>query len=147
MSTKQLAIYSETDGSFIRSVFCEAALASLQANAGEIAVEDSRKFTELQNTYYDVATNQVVDMPPKPGQWYRFNHQTKQWVVDNEDADYEAKKTRQLLLQQSDWTDTASAPDRLGQTLYDQWQTYRQALRDITKQTGYPFIIWPVPPS
>jgi len=58
------------------------------------------------------------------------------------------KKQRLKLLQESDWTDTASAPTRLGQELYQQWQTYRQQLRDITQQTGYPFTVtWPTPPQ
>jgi len=58
------------------------------------------------------------------------------------------RNQRNFLLTESDWTDTASAPARLGQELYDQWQTYRQALRDVTAQPGYPFnIIWPTPPQ
>jgi hypothetical protein len=59
-----------------------------------------------------------------------------------------ARAQRNLLLQQSDWTDTASASARLGQELYNQWQIYRQALRDITDQPGYPYdIVWPTPPQ
>lgn len=58
------------------------------------------------------------------------------------------RSRRNRLLQESDWTDTASAPARLGSTLYDQWQTYRQALRDITSQPGFPFeVVWPAPPG
>jgi hypothetical protein len=54
---------------------------------------------------------------------------------------------RQSLLIGSDWTDTLSAHDRLGETLYQQWQTYRQALRDITSQPGFPAdIVWPTAP-
>lgn len=54
---------------------------------------------------------------------------------------------RALLLQESDWTDTLSAKNRLGETRYQEWQDYRQALRDITAQAGYPTeVIWPVAP-
>ena len=148
MSSKQFAIYRQTDGSFIRSVFCEAALAPLQSNASEIAIEDSREFAALENTYLDVVGNQIIDMPSKPGQWYRFDHQEKQWVADNEGAEFEVRMNRQILLSKSDWTDTASAPARLGQALYEQWQTYRQALRDIPSQRGFPTDInWPQPPA
>ena len=53
---------------------------------------------------------------------------------------------RKQLLQESDWTDTVSAQTRL--TNYAEWQTYRQALRDIPTQTGYPIdIVWPTPPT
>ena len=55
---------------------------------------------------------------------------------------------RHSLLIASDWTDTLSARDRLGETLYQEWQSYRQALRDITAQTGFPTeIVWPEKPA
>lgn len=54
---------------------------------------------------------------------------------------------RNKLLLESDWTDTASAPFRLGDEVYQQWQTYRQALRDITNQADPFNIVWPVPPG
>ena len=54
---------------------------------------------------------------------------------------------RQSLLIASDWTDTLSARERLGEALYQQWQTYRQALRDVTSQPGFPAdIVWPTAP-
>jgi hypothetical protein len=59
-----------------------------------------------------------------------------------------AKAQRNRLLAESDWTDMASAKGRLGDALYDQWQVYRQALRDIPQQIGFPLdIVWPTPPS
>ena len=54
---------------------------------------------------------------------------------------------RRELLQASDWTDTVSAQTRLGDLLYQAWQDYRQALRDITLQANYPTdVIWPIAP-
>jgi hypothetical protein len=54
---------------------------------------------------------------------------------------------RKGLLQESDWTDTVSAKTRLGDALYQAWQDYRQALRDITLQPDYPLeVIWPIAP-
>lgn len=49
---------------------------------------------------------------------------------------------RNSLLSQSDWTQVADAPvDKAV------WATYRQALRDITAQVGFPFeVVWPVVP-
>jgi len=59
----------------------------------------------------------------------------------------EATTKRYFLLLESDWTDTVSAQTRLG-AKYQQWQDYRQALRDITKQSGYPETInWPTTPQ
>lgn len=50
---------------------------------------------------------------------------------------------RDRLLLDSDWTQTKDAP---GDTAA--WATYRQALRDITAQEGFPFTVtWPTEPS
>lgn len=50
---------------------------------------------------------------------------------------------RDVLLVRSDWTQVADAPvDKVA------WATYRQELRDITKQAGFPTdIIWPTKPE
>jgi hypothetical protein len=56
----------------------------------------------------------------------------------------EAKTKRYRLLYETDWT---QMPDV---TLANKsaWATYRQALRDITAQAGYPAQInWPTPPQ
>lgn len=45
----------------------------------------------------------------------------------------EARTQRDAKLAESDWTQVADAPvDKAA------WATYRQALRDITKQDGFP---------
>jgi len=55
----------------------------------------------------------------------------------------QARQRRDRLLQASDWTQVPDAPvDK------DAWATYRQALRDITKQSGFPLeVIWPNKPQ
>ena len=61
------------------------------------------------------------------------------------DAQWAAVRAeRNAKLAASDWT---QLPDVLLETK-TQWATYRQALRDITGQPGYPFnIVWPTPPT
>jgi hypothetical protein len=56
---------------------------------------------------------------------------------------------RDALLAGCDWIDTVSAQTRIPAAQMQQWLTYRQALRDLTKQGGFPSgaISWPVPPS
>jgi len=55
----------------------------------------------------------------------------------------QARSDRSILLQASDWTQLPDVP----QTLKDAWATYRQALRDITVQSGFPRnIVWPTQP-
>jgi hypothetical protein len=54
----------------------------------------------------------------------------------------QVREKRNKLLSASDWTQVIDAP-------VDQaaWATYRQALRDIPQQAGFPItIVWPVKP-
>lgn len=60
-----------------------------------------------------------------------------------EELSSNVRSERDKLLSSSDWTQVADAP-------VDQaaWATYRQALRDITQQAGFPEnIIWPTMPE
>ena len=53
-----------------------------------------------------------------------------------------AREKRNSLLAESDWTQVADAP-------VDQnaWKNYRQVLRDIPDQPGFPLnVIWPTKP-
>jgi len=54
-----------------------------------------------------------------------------------------ARAQRNAMLSKSDWTQLADAPvDDLS------WATYRQALRDVPGQVGFPWEIqWPTPPG
>lgn len=55
----------------------------------------------------------------------------------------QVRNQRNVLLAASDWTQVADAP--VDQTA---WVVYRQALRDIPDQEGFPAnVVWPVPPS
>ena len=54
-----------------------------------------------------------------------------------------ARETRDYYLAQTDWTDNKT----VSQAVHEKYAAYRQALRDITDQPGYPKNIdWPVKP-
>ena len=54
-----------------------------------------------------------------------------------------ARSSRNEKLKESDWTQVIDSP--VDQTV---WATYRQALRDVTAQEGFPWtIIWPTQPE
>jgi hypothetical protein len=56
----------------------------------------------------------------------------------------EAKIIRNRLLSQSDWSQLPDVP----QNIKDLWAPYRQALRDLPEQEGFPTDIqWPIPPD
>lgn len=54
-----------------------------------------------------------------------------------------ARRERNRLLAVSDWTQVSDSPvDKQA------WATYRQALRDVPAQPGFPdTIVWPVAPT
>ena len=53
----------------------------------------------------------------------------------------EVRQERNSLIQQSDWMALGDV------TMSDEWRTYRQALRDITAQEGFPNnVTWPTKP-
>ena len=88
-----------------------------------------------------------------PNNWMAWNNTINSWVdprTAEEKANYEWQQIRikrDDLLQQSDWTDTLSAKTRLGDELYNAWQNYRQALRDVTNQPDPFTITWPALPQ
>jgi hypothetical protein len=65
--------------------------------------------------------------------------------VDSNAAE-QARSVRQEILSSSDWTILPDSP--LTTEKKTEWQTYRQALRDISAQEGFPHTItWPTKPS
>jgi len=68
------------------------------------------------------------------------NEKTEAQIAEEHAED--VRKKRNALLLESDWTQVLDAP-------IDQaaWATYRQALRDITAQEGFPHnVTWPTKP-
>jgi Phage tail assembly chaperone protein len=76
------------------------------------------------------------------------------WVrLDTSNAEFESNKAnianaaiqcRNALLANSDWTQMSDVP----LTNKAEWVTYRQALRDLPLQSGFPFSIeWPTQPK
>lgn len=82
--------------------------------------------------------------------WVQADKYTAQELAALETQKTEQQKQdvrdrRNYLLRMSDWTQLGDAP--LTQSLTLEWQTYRQALRDITAQVGFPWTItWPTEP-
>jgi hypothetical protein len=98
--------------------------------------------------YFDPATQQRNEVDPVliDGVWLQ------QYVVSQMDAEVAAAKTaeqssrdravRDKLLIDCDWTQVADAPINK-----EAWAAYRQALRDLPSQEGFPWnITWPVTP-
>lgn len=104
----------------------------------------------LEGSWVNVKTNKIVNYGKKPIGCYELT--VDGWIVNLDDAikseSIEVRAERENLLLASDWTDNLSAKQRLGDDFYNQWQVYRQLLRDITLQDGFPLnIVWPTLPS
>ena len=102
--------------------------------------------------HYYINSGQVVEIPMQPSSEHTWNWTTKQWenLVTEEmrqtKASIQILIKRKQLLDSTDWR-VIKAMDT-GTSIAPAWQTYRQQLRDITQQTGYPFTVtWPQPPS
>jgi len=62
-----------------------------------------------------------------------------------EEVEEKTKIQRNDLLLKSDWTQLPDAP--ITESQKKSWEIYRQALRDISKQQGFPYEInWPSKP-
>lgn len=133
-------IYTQATGQIVRVINTDNI--DLQLAEGEAYLEGN-----YDDIGYYIANAQPVEISQKPSVYAEFDYSTKQWVLNPQLAELDVKKQRRQLLLNTDWTDTLSAKNRLGEALYNQWQIYRQALRDITSQSGYPYTVqWPTPP-
>lgn len=91
----------------------------------------------------------IVEVNPVyvDGKWYQswklenLTEEELELYIDSKSD--EVRKTRNDLLSESDWTQLEDAPaDK------QNWKIYRQKLRDITSQSGFPLaIIWPNKPE
>lgn len=68
--------------------------------------------------------------------------QAEYLASENDRVAFRLRAERNQLLTASDWTQISdSTADKAA------WATYRQALRDITTQAGFPWTVeWPVQP-
>lgn len=88
----------------------------------------------------------IKTFPEQPNPRYVFNYNTEQWEISIEDLKIEITLKRNQLLLDSDWTQLPNNP--LTPEQQTAWATYRQQLRDITSQPGYPTnVVWPVQPE
>jgi len=76
-------------------------------------------------------------------------YETGRWVIGftvvnkpQDQAEDAVRNQRNRLLADTDWMALSD------NTMTPEWATYRQALRDITEQTGFPYSVnWPTKPE
>jgi len=120
----------------VRERFVNALAGSINKyvwNGGEWTLEQNT--AEIERFGFTIADFPDAPVPDMPA----YNPDERQLEQEAE----EARTQRDALLSQSDWTQVPDAP-------VDQaaWAEYRQALRDLPQQAGFPTeITWPVKPE
>ncbi len=97
----------------------------------------------------DMTTGEVIDyIPPQPSVNHAWNSKTKRWLYVKTDGDIaaEVRAQRDQLITACDWVSVRAIDN--GAPAPAAWLAYRSALRDITKQSGFPrTITWPAAPN
>ena len=108
------------------------------------------EFTQVPETEYPLKAIEVAPVKRPNGIYYQT------WMICQMDEDEKAAATefksravrveRDIKLGRSDWTQLADAPITDEQRIA--WNVYRQALRDVPQQEGFPWNVeWPTLPS
>jgi hypothetical protein len=148
IENNQVAEYPLTDGAikmrFPNTSFPTNFVAALPE--GYVRVQPSSQPSEDEMKVVAEGTPALVD-----NTWTQTWVQSDKYTAEELTA-YNAKKevdkrqevrnVRTSLLNKCDWTQVADAPvDKAA------WATYRQALRDVTEQAGFPCAVeWPMAP-
>ena len=135
-------VFDPATGEILRSGFCMDDALIFQARDGEAVIECD--FSVKYGTHYVNPVNrEPMVMPDKPSSHHRWDWESYSWQQDRALAEKSVRAKRQSLLTASDWTQLPDVPLETKAL----WATYRQALRDITTQVGFPFdVAWPITP-
>lgn len=107
-----------------------------------LAERDVYPYTVDPQPTYDSLTHRAAGafVQDAQGAW------SQSWSVEQlpqADAEHNVRNKRDSLLASSDWTQVADAPINQAE-----WAAYRQALREVSQQAGFPYnVVWPTEPE
>lgn len=126
--------------------------ADLRKDFPQTSFPESMADVDLEG--YNVVEIQETERPNADSTAYDINGTTaalvddvwqQQWTVTElpaEQASANVRAQRNQRLAETDWTQLSDSTNAAA------WTDYRQALRDVPSQTGFPYeITWPTPPS
>lgn len=94
------------------------------------------------------AAGEIAELPPQPDEWHVWSYPARAWQRLPQ-ADIDARLTERVRAERArlfaacDWSQLPDVPPATTAA----WAPYRQALRDITAQAGFPQnIVWPTSP-
>lgn len=123
---------------------------SYPRNPSDATLADWNVFpvTDKPTPAYNPATQNCNQINPtlKAGKWemaWAVTPATPKQITERTSAkESEVRQQRNQLLSDCDWTQLPDAP-----VLRATWATYRQQLRDVTAQPGFPWeVVWPEQP-
>ena len=148
----EFIVYNESTGDILRTGMCSDNNILLQAQEGESVIEG---VANINNQY--ILNNEVTDYTPEQltlkaniPYGYKWDIATMSAVkifTDEQILDYLSAQARtkrdQLLNNSIIWSDTSYTGDVLAS-----WLAYREVLKNITSQAGFPgSIVWPTKPA
>ena len=119
---------------------------------GKIAVDLPSNYSRqdiLETSYWEQSELQWKTRSAKPTGFYVWTD-AKKWELDRDMVMATLRAERNMRLAECDWTQTVDAP--FTDEKKAEWVTYRQALRDITKDVSATLdtlvgFNWPTQPS
>lgn len=140
---KEFTVFNEETGQVLRTGVCPDDLIPIQAMDGEQSIEG--RFPD-EEFYFQESS--PIRIPDKPYGNFKWSNIKKAWEeiptnIITDELIQNVLQKRQILLSGSDWTQLPDVPLETKSA----WATYRQALRDITNQPGFPeSVLWPNQP-
>jgi hypothetical protein len=102
-----------------------------------VRLEEGLADEKFVGSTFTIYENEVVETK----QWRKYTNEERAEVVDQKAR--QVRNERNMKLSSSDWTQAKDMPDAVS----SQWTAYRQALRDVPQQAGFPFnVVWPQTP-
>lgn len=104
----------------------------------------------VQKPSFNPLTDKCVELTPRllnnvwTQQWQvePLSNEESQTLYDSKAAEIRAERYRLLI--ETDWTQLKDVPVNVSSL----WVTYREQLRDVSIQPGFPFeVVWPTAPS
>jgi hypothetical protein len=151
IAAKTWSFYDTATGAIAPGAMtCTAAQVAANTPPGHSTIEG--RF-DHRSQRVDLATGQVVDcQPPAPAddelRTWAWNADTRRWVASPTvlAVANAARTERDARLAACDWVTVRAL--ELGEEIPADWLAYRQALRDVPLQPGFPSAIdWPAPPE
>lgn len=152
---KYFVVYNPNTYEIVNSGFCDDEVfdrLAIPPNKIIEAIGDAFKNYVKDDVLNSYTAEQMALKSQKMPGYMQWSNESFSWVDtrtqdEKTSAQIQAVTTkRNGLLSTTDWIVIRATDQEV--PIPENWRVYRQALRDIDKQSGYPWnVVWPIPPS